>query len=84
LNTTCKNFWRKAATWSLFLPVEEIYPPGYQAPAYDIGLLETLLEGQIPPGHFQGVCQVVDRLLQIIDSGFPYYWARKISSNARS
>jgi pantoate--beta-alanine ligase len=51
-------------------PVEEIYPPGFQAPAYDIGLLETLLEGKYRPGHFQGVCQVVDRLLQITEPDF--------------
>ncbi|HEX6333861.1 MAG TPA: pantoate--beta-alanine ligase [Flavisolibacter sp.] len=51
----------------LFLPpVEEIYPPGYVAPAYDLGAMEHVLEGHYRPGHFQGVCQVVDRLLDII------------------
>lgn len=55
----------------LFLPsIDEIYPPDYQAPAYDLGRLETILEGQYRPGHFQGVCQVVDRLLQIVDPHF--------------
>lgn len=52
----------------LFLPSSgEIYPPDYQAPVYDLGILETVLEGKYRPGHFQGVCQVVDRLLQIVD-----------------
>lgn len=52
---------------AVFLPsVEEIYPPGYVAPVYPIGYLETVLEGAYRPGHFQGVCQVVDRLLQIV------------------
>lgn len=51
----------------LFLPTAaEIYPPAYQAPVYDLGAIETLLEGFYRPGHFQGVCQVVDRLLQIV------------------
>jgi pantoate--beta-alanine ligase len=55
----------------LFLPsVKEIYPAGYQAPMYDLGRLETMLEGQYRPGHFQGVCQVVDRLLQIVEPDF--------------
>ena len=52
----------------LFLPaVGEIYPEGYVAKHYDLGSLETVLEGVYRPGHFQGVCQVVDRLLQIVD-----------------
>ncbi len=52
----------------LFLPnVLEVYPTGVGSSAqYDLGQLETVLEGQFRPGHFQGVCQVVDRLLQII------------------
>ncbi|MGN6165687.1 MAG: pantoate--beta-alanine ligase [Flavisolibacter sp.] len=52
----------------LFLPaVEEIYPPGYQKKHYNLGAIENSLEGFYRPGHFQGVCQVVDRLLEIIN-----------------
>lgn len=48
----------------LFLPsATEIYPDGYRAPVYELGYLETILEGHYRPGHFQGVCQVVDLLL---------------------
>lgn len=55
----------------LFLPSrEEIYPENYVAPHYELGALETVLEGRYRPGHFQGVCQVVDRLLQIVDPEF--------------
>jgi pantoate--beta-alanine ligase len=51
----------------LFLPdVHEIYPDGYLPPHYELGSLETLFEGKYRPGHFQGVCQVVDRLLEIV------------------
>lgn len=51
----------------LFLPdVQEIYPDGYLPLHYELGSLETLLEGKYRPGHFQGVCQVVDRLLTIV------------------
>lgn len=50
----------------LFLPtIEEIYPPNYQPRHYELGRLEHILEGYYRPGHFQGVCQVVDRLLSI-------------------
>ncbi|MGN6399825.1 MAG: pantoate--beta-alanine ligase [Flavisolibacter sp.] len=52
----------------LFLPaVDEIYPPDYQKKHYDLGSIENSLEGFYRPGHFQGVCQVVDRLLEIIN-----------------
>jgi pantoate--beta-alanine ligase len=51
----------------LFLPsVQEIYPSGYQKKQYDLGSIENSLEGFYRPEHFQGVCQVVDRLLEII------------------
>ncbi len=58
----------------LFLPsVEEIYPAGSPAKEYyDLGYLETILEGKYRPGHFQGVCKVMDRLLDIVRPGNLY------------
>jgi len=58
----------KAGTEILFLPsVKEMYPEGlttlYQ---YDLGFLETILEGFYRPGHFQGVCRIVHKLLNIV------------------
>lgn len=52
----------------LFLPnVEEVYPQGTNNSAhYEIGYLESILEGKYRPGHFQGVCKVVHRLLQMV------------------
>jgi len=52
----------------LFLPpVEEMYPSGQMLKKkYELGYLETLLEGSFRPGHFQGVCQIVHRLLEIV------------------
>lgn len=52
----------------LWLPkVKEIYPDGFSAlPQYNLGYLETVLEGKYRPGHFQGVCQVVHRLLALV------------------
>lgn len=53
----------------LFLPdVDQIYPAGTKATIhYPLGRLENLLEGAARPGHFQGVCQVVHRLLDIVN-----------------
>lgn len=58
----------EAKTDLLFLPsVKEMYPDGTASPKhYDLGELENLLEGRYRPGHFQGVCQVVEHLLEIV------------------
>ena len=58
----------KAGCDILFLPsVQEIYPEGTkQTKKYDLGYLETILEGKFRPGHFQGVCRVLERLLNIV------------------
>ena len=52
----------------LFLPaVAEMYPKGTNPVLhYDLGYLETILEGRYRPGHFQGVCMVVHSLLEIV------------------
>lgn len=52
----------------LFLPaVGEMYPPDDVTQHYDLGFLETILEGKYRPGHFQGVCQIVDKLLSAVN-----------------
>lgn len=59
-----------AGTDFLFLPtVHEMYPGGTQnLEQYELGFLETILEGYYRPGHFQGVCQVMKRLLEAVDA----------------
>ena len=54
-----------AGTDILFYPtVEDLYPSGTkELEHYELGFLETILEGSSRPGHFQGVCQVMNRLL---------------------
>lgn len=56
------------STGILFLPdVTEIYPEGTShLPHYELGEIEHKLEGFYRPGHFQGVCQVMHRLLKSI------------------
>lgn len=58
----------------VFMPtVAEVYPNG-KAPAdtqkLDFGSLATVMEGAHRPGHFQGVAQVVKRLLDIVQPDF--------------
>ena len=52
----------------LFIPsVHDIYPDGTNnLKHYELGFMETVLEGKFRPGHFQGVCQVMHRLLEIV------------------
>ena len=52
----------------LFIPsVQDIYPNGIDhLKHYELGFLETVLEGKFRPGHFQGVCMAVEKLLLIV------------------
>jgi len=52
----------------LFLPsVKEIYPNGLeQKKPYNFGLIANIMEGSFRPGHFDGMAQVVQRLLKIV------------------
>lgn len=51
----------------LFVPNQDtIYPEGYALKSYNLGDIEHVLEGLYRPGHFQGVCNVVHRLLDIV------------------
>ena len=56
----------------LFLPDEkEIYPDeNSKQKHFDLGSLEDILEGKFRPGHFQGVCLVMEKLLKIINPDF--------------
>ena len=59
----------KAGCDLLFLPsVMEMYPDASMLhKTYELGYLDNLLEGASRPGHFLGVCQVMERLLSIVE-----------------
>ncbi len=53
----------------LFLPsAKEVYPPGLDTLlTLDFGNLDKVMEGAFRPGHFEGMAQVVKRLLDIVE-----------------
>ncbi len=53
----------------LFMPAaSEVYPDNYKpARQFDFGYLDQPMEGAHRPGHFQGMAQVVSRLLDIVE-----------------
>ncbi len=57
----------------LFFPsVDEIYPEKDNT-LFDLGGLDTLMEGKFRPGHFNGVAMVVKRLLEIVQPDNAYF-----------
>jgi pantoate--beta-alanine ligase len=54
-------------------PVEEVYPAGF-ATTVTVGGLGEVLEGaERGPGHFAGVCTVVNKLLNIVGPDVAYF-----------
>lgn len=53
---------------AVYIPaVEEVYPRGWKnLENYDLGELEKVFEGAQRPGHFQGVCQILHRLFNLV------------------
>lgn len=52
----------------LFLPsVQEMYPDGFGIKnKIDFGFIASTLEGEFRPGHFDGMAQIVEKLLQAV------------------
>ena len=66
----------------LFAPeASEIYPSGFRTSVRVDGLSEKF-EGRVRPGHFQGVCTVVLKLLEIARPRFAYF-GRKDAQQAQ-
>ncbi|MDP3556063.1 MAG: pantoate--beta-alanine ligase [Bacteroidota bacterium] len=60
----------------LFLPpINEIYPKKDQT-TFDFGFLDKTLEGKHRPGHFNGVAQVVKRLLEIVEPNKAFFGSK--------
>lgn len=60
------------ADWVLMPSVEEIYPEPDRR-VFDFGRIDKVMEGATRPGHFNGVAQVVSRLLEIVRPARAYF-----------
>ncbi len=57
----------------VFTPSEkEVYPESDNR-VFDLGFLDTIMEGKHRPGHFQGVAKVVNRLFEIVKPTNAYF-----------
>jgi pantoate--beta-alanine ligase len=54
-------------------PVGEIYPEGFATTVQVAGLSEVLEGAERGPGHFAGVCTVVNKLLNIVGPDVAYF-----------
>lgn len=51
----------------LFCPtVDAVYPKDLDIPTFDFGQVDKVMEGKFRPGHFDGVVEVVYRLIDIV------------------
>ncbi len=58
----------------VFFPrISDVYPDDYHFPGINLGFLDQTMEGELRPGHFQGVCQVVYRLFQLTKPNKAYF-----------
>ena len=57
----------------LFLPNKEELLQSHQVEHYNLGEVDSVMEGAFRPGHFQGVANIVDLLLSIIKPQNAYF-----------
>lgn len=59
---------------AVYVPlVKDLYPEGLKSKNYDFDGLESEMEGQFRPGHFNGVGTVVETLLQQVSPNNAYF-----------
>ncbi len=54
-------------------PVEEMYPKELVSEKIDLGKLDTKMEGEHRPGHFQGMATIVKKLLEVCKPQRAYF-----------
>ncbi|WP_289293908.1 pantoate--beta-alanine ligase [Bacteroides sp. CG01] len=72
LDADCKLLDACGATLVFAPSVEEIYPEP-DTRQFSYAPLDTVMEGAFRPGHFNGVCQIVSKLFNIVEPDCAYF-----------
>ncbi|MFK8045448.1 MAG: pantoate--beta-alanine ligase [Crocinitomicaceae bacterium] len=58
----------------IFMPsVNDMYPKNNPPYKIDLGGLDKVMEGQFRPGHFEGVCNIVETLLRVTECDLAFF-----------
>lgn len=72
LDADCKLLEASRADFVFAPSVAEVYPEP-DTRMFDFAPLDTVMEGKFRPGHFNGVCQVVSRLFDLVKPDRAYF-----------
>ena len=66
LSADVKYLMEAGVDYLLFPSIEDVYNDSYEDHEIDLAGLDTIIEGKLRPGHFQGVAKVVKRFFDFV------------------
>ena len=72
LETDCELLEKEGAAYVFAPSVEEVYPEP-DTRQFSYAPLDTVMDGQYRPGHFNGVCQIVSKLFMMVEPDKAYF-----------
>jgi len=71
METDCKSL-KAAGVYAVFTPANEIiYPHGIEVQTYvEVPGVSNALEGKLRPGHFRGVCTIINKLFNLVQPDY--------------